>query len=75
MPAPLPKGSAHVGYNFLYWSRVVRPGNQIDRVINVSQLPTSQGPGTVTSPFRPVFAFPGTDFWALGVNIGLEIGF
>jgi hypothetical protein len=65
----------HVGYNFLYWSRVVRPGNQIDRVINITQLPSSQGPGFVTSPFRPVFAFQGTDFWAQGIDMGLEIDF
>ena len=47
------------GYNFIYLSNVVRPGNQIDRGINPANLPVN-GPlfpvaltGTITSPFRP----------------------
>src|SRR5262249_31769774 len=27
------------GYNFLYWSSVVRPENAIDRAVNTTQLP------------------------------------
>jgi hypothetical protein len=58
----------YVGYNFLYWSDVLRPGNQIDRVVNVNQLP----PAIPGGPARPAFTFNGSDFWAQGVNFGLE---
>src|SRR5262249_39124847 len=49
---------AYVGYNFLYWSDVVRPGDQIDIVA---------GPGRPTVPMNR------TDFWAHGLNFGLEL--
>jgi hypothetical protein len=58
----------YVGYNFLYWTNVVRPGNQIDLAVNTAQLPPPQAGG----PARPAFAFHGSDFWAQGVNFGLE---
>jgi hypothetical protein len=57
-----------VGYNFLYWSSVVRPGNQIDRSVN----PNNVDSNTIASPARPQFGFNSTDFWAQGVNFGLE---
>lgn len=62
----------YVGYTLIYWSSVVRPGDQIDPVINPTQLPTAAGPGTLVGPARPAFAFHDTDFWAQGVNIGME---
>jgi hypothetical protein len=57
-----------VGYTFLYWSDVVRPGEQIDRVVNTNQLP----PAIPGGPARPQFTFNGSDFWAQGVNFGVE---
>jgi hypothetical protein len=61
------------GYNFLYWNNVVRPGTQIDRVININQLP----PGLVRHVAfgnvpRPQFEFRSQDFWAHGANVGVE---
>ena len=58
------------GYNFLYWSEVARPGNQVDRVVNGNQIAPGMSP--LVGPARPAFAFQGTDFWAHGVNLGLE---
>lgn len=63
---------AFAGYNFLYWSNVVRPGDQIDLAINPTQLPTADGPGRLVGPARPAFAFQDTDFWAHGISAGLE---
>ncbi len=60
------------GYTFLYWSNVVRPGDQIDLGINPTQLPTAAGPGVLVGPARPAFTFRDTDFWAHGINLGLE---
>lgn len=59
---------AYVGYNYIYWSSVARAGNQIDHVVNTNQLP----PAVPGGPSRPAFQFNGTDFWAQGVNFGLE---
>jgi hypothetical protein len=63
---------AFVGYTFLYWSDVARPGNQIDRVINPTQIPTNMGAGTLVGPARPAVNLRDTDFWAQGVNFGVE---
>jgi hypothetical protein len=58
-----------VGYNFLYWSTVLRPGNQLDTTVNPNLIPPPTG---VTSPARPAFHFNGSDFWAQGIIFGLE---
>jgi hypothetical protein len=63
---------AYAGYSFLYIQDVSRAGNAIDRVINISQVPTAVGPGPLAGPARPAFAFHETDFWAQGINVGLE---
>jgi hypothetical protein len=62
----------HVGYSFLYWSQVVRAGDQIDLVVNPALLPPAL-PGA--SPQRPAFNFQGTGFWAQGIDLGLEFRF
>jgi hypothetical protein len=61
---------AFVGYSFLYWSSVARPADQIDRVVNGNQIAPGMHP--LIGPPRPAFEFHGTDFWAHGVNFGLE---
>lgn len=66
---------AYVGYSLLYWSDVVRPGDQIDRGINTTQLPTLGGQGTLTGPRRPAFSFQDSDFWAQGINFGVQLRF
>jgi hypothetical protein len=62
---------ATIGYTFLYWSNVARPGDQIDTDINVSQIP----PGKLSGAARPNFVFHTSDFWAQGLNVGLEYRF
>ena len=64
---------ATVGYTFFYMSEVVRPGDQIDRVVNPTQLPTAGAFVAGTTPTRPSFPFQSSDFWAQGLNFGLEI--
>lgn len=58
------------GYSFMYWSRVVRAGDQIDLDVNPDLLPPEAVPFTGAS--RPAFAFRDTDFFAHGVNAGLD---
>jgi len=66
-----PRLRALVGYTFLYWSNVVRPGDQIDLSLNPSQFP----PGTLNGAARPAFTFNDSDFWAQGLNFGAEYRF
>jgi len=63
---------AFVGYSFLYSSNVVRPGDIIDRTVNLTQLPSNLGPGSLTGPARPMIIVRDTEFWAQGMNFGLE---
>jgi hypothetical protein len=66
---------AFVGYNFLYWSNVIRPGDQIDPVVDVTLVPRFVPPGLVIAPVnppRPAVLFDRTDFWAQGINVGAE---
>lgn len=61
--------TARVGYNFLYWSRVARPGDQIDLDVNPDLLPPEE---EFAGAARPRFEFRDTDFWAHGIRLGLE---
>jgi hypothetical protein len=66
---------AFVGYDFLYWTGVVRPGNQIDLNVDARQIPTSIifTPGFVGAV--PTVPFRKSDFWAQGITFGLEFAF
>jgi hypothetical protein len=61
------------GYTLLYWSRVFRPGDQIDRAINTTEFSALIGRGTMSGPARPNFTFADNDFWAQGLNFGAEV--
>jgi len=61
-----------VGYNFLYWSNVVRPGDQIDRVVDVALVPNPPVGVAPTANPRPLPTFRQSDFWAHGVQFGVE---
>ena len=59
------------GYSFLYWSRVARAGDQIDTDVNSTLLPNSPNPPTGDLR-HPQFTWHANDFWAQGINVGLE---
>lgn len=61
-----------VGYNFLLLSDVVRPGDQIDRTINLNQVPFATGIPPAGGPERPILALRSTDVWLQGLLIGFE---
>jgi hypothetical protein len=64
------------GYDFLYVSNVVRPGNQIDTTINFLSNPTLAGAGNpLTGAARPAPLFNGSSFWAQGVKLGASYAF
>jgi hypothetical protein len=66
-----PQLRLHAGYDFLFWSQVVRPGNVIDTGINPTQIP----PGVLAGAGRPLPRLDGSDFWAQGFDLGAVFSF
>jgi hypothetical protein len=66
-----------VGYNFLYWNRVIRPGDYISNLIDARQIPTDVffTPGVVYGGPNRTTALQRRDFTAQGIFLGMEIGF
>jgi hypothetical protein len=60
------------GYSLMYWSKVVRAGDQVDLNVNTSQFPPAAAAAGNPNPHFP-YAF--TDFWAQGLNVGLDYHF
>ena len=60
-----------VGYNFIYYSSVLRPTDQIDRSFSKG-LPFGQDP---TSTNGPVAKMQTTDFYAQGLTVGVGFKF
>ena len=63
----------YFGYDFMYLSNVVRPGDQ------TAFRPTPFGPGAgnflpaaAAGPRQPAVLFKTTDYWAQGLNFGLQ---
>jgi Putative beta barrel porin-7 (BBP7) len=59
------------GYDFLYWSSVVRPGDQIDLNVSPSFRPTIFGPGAGGGPRQPAVLYNTSAYWAQGFTFGL----
>ena len=68
-----------LGYSFLYWMRVARPGEQIDFRVNPNYFPSSNPfappPTPPLGPRDPRPQFADAAFWAQGLNLGLEYRF
>jgi len=56
------------GYSFIYWSNVVRPGDQIDTTVNPNLLPPENP--LETEFLNPRFAFQDSDYWVQGLSLG-----
>lgn len=59
------------GYTGMYWTNVVRPGNEINTNVNLQPL----GSPVQIGPAAPIFAFRPTNLWIQGIQVGLEISF
>jgi Putative beta barrel porin-7 (BBP7) len=76
---PTPWLRLFAGYNFMYISSIVQPGDQIDHNLNstltglaMSSRAAGNGP-PVAGPPAPSFIFHESSFWAQGVTLGFEI--
>lgn len=64
--------SVSLGYSLLYWNKVLCPGDQMSPLINVTQLPFR---GPVVGPLDPKPKFAHTDYFAQGLNLGVEFAY
>jgi hypothetical protein len=65
---------AFIGYDVLYWNSVVRPGEQIDRNLDITLIPNFPVPGVKpVGQLQPAPPRATTDFWAQGVTLGFEV--
>ncbi|MBA4063740.1 MAG: hypothetical protein C0501_08515 [Isosphaera sp.] len=66
-----PSLKAFVGYNVLYWTDVIRPGDQVDRVVDLTFVPNAPAvPPSGRNRPRPLFRQ--SDLLVTGVQFGLE---
>lgn len=61
-----------VGYEFLYWSNVLRAPNQVDPVINPYYLPNPGAPIGNANPVRPAFEYHSSGLVIQGLTFGVE---
>jgi len=57
------------GYTFLYWADTVRPGKQVDLVIDSTQVP----PSTSTTATSPMATLGAKDTWIQGLSFAVEV--
>ena len=69
---PIQHVRATLGYSFLYWNNVLRPGGQIDRVINPGLVPTDVNFGVNSAPPHPIAVLNDQSFRIHTLNFGLE---
>ena len=62
-----------LGYSFLFWDNVARPGNQIDRNVNPALIPSDQNFGNLPIVGRPRVQVSDELFWLHTFNIGAEL--
>jgi len=62
-------------FSALYWSRIARPGQQVDRQLDITQIPNFPlNPGAVpTGLGRPAVPFNQSSLWVIGASFGVEV--
>jgi hypothetical protein len=64
-----------VGYNFLYWSRMMRSGDQVSHAINTNLNPALTPFATPGGAAAPARLDRETDFWGHGLSFTVEFRF
>ena len=70
-----PSIGVYAGYNFLYMTNVVRPGENFTSRVNPTQLPSSQNFGVPFGPANPGVSLQSSDFWMHTVGVGVNFKF
>lgn len=65
-----PRLACTLGYNFIYWAHVVRPGDVMNLELNPNLFPPEVDP--LVGPLKPEFAWNDSDFWAQGLSAGVD---
>jgi hypothetical protein len=65
------------GFSTLYWSRILRAGQQIERDLDITQIHNFPPAATAipTGLNQPGVPFKQSDLWVLGINVGFELKF
>jgi hypothetical protein len=58
------------GWNWMYWTNVIRTGDVIDLRVNSSQLPP---PGVTAGELYPKYQPTSRDMYITGLMLGLEL--
>jgi hypothetical protein len=66
---------AQVGYTFMYWTNVARPGEQINPALDPRQIPSNLAYNPAAATAQPAAHMASTDFWMQGLTLGLEFDF
>jgi Putative beta barrel porin-7 (BBP7) len=66
---------AQFGYTFMYWTNVVRPGEQINLSLDPRQIPSNLAYNPAIQATQPGPRMQSTDFWAQGLTFGFEFDF
>ena len=70
---PIRHVRATIGYSFLYWNNVLRPGGQIDRIVNPALVPTDTNFGAATGGNHPIVDLMDRSFRVHTLNLGVEL--
>lgn len=65
-----------IGYNLIYLNTAVRPGDQVDRIIDTAQVPAFSPAALAGLPppaDRPGLPFQRTDFWVQGLVFSWDL--
>jgi hypothetical protein len=65
--------SVFLGYNFLYTNKIVRPGSQVNPLVDTSTVPASVNYGATNRPAAFRLPIETEDFFLMGVNFGLRL--
>jgi hypothetical protein len=63
----------YTGVSFIYFSDIVRPGDQVNPVVSSAAIPFSPNYGAFGAPRSPAFQLRETSHWLGGVNFGLRL--
>jgi hypothetical protein len=63
------------GFTAMYWNRIVRPGDQVDPVIDITQIPSFPGAAKAvpTGLVAPGVPFRQSHLWLLGITFNAEV--